>query len=43
MLVYDARRPDAEPEYFVLLQWRGERIVGIRDYRYARYVTRETE
>ncbi len=43
VLVYDPRRPEAEPEYFVLLQWEGGRIVDIRDYRYARYVTRDAD
>jgi RNA polymerase sigma-70 factor (ECF subfamily) len=43
VLVYDARRPAAKPEYFILLQWKGERLAAIRDYRYARYVTHEAE
>jgi RNA polymerase sigma-70 factor (ECF subfamily) len=25
-------------EYFILLDWAGDRLVGIRDFRYARYV-----
>jgi RNA polymerase sigma-70 factor (ECF subfamily) len=29
---------DAQPSYFMWLEWRGERISFIRDYRYARYV-----
>ena len=27
------------PAYFVLLQWAGDRLTNIRDFRYARYVT----
>ncbi len=39
VLVGDATRP----AYFILLSWEGGRIVGIRDYRYARYVADEVE
>jgi RNA polymerase sigma-70 factor (ECF subfamily) len=28
---------DATPAYFVLLQWSDESVIGIRDFRYARY------
>jgi RNA polymerase sigma-70 factor (ECF subfamily) len=31
-----------EAENLVLIEWRGERISRIRDFRYARYVLRET-
>ena len=27
------------PSYFILLQWSEERLVAIRDFRYARYAT----
>jgi RNA polymerase sigma-70 factor (ECF subfamily) len=37
MLVYDADDPDYRVKYFVLLTWAGERIIGIRDFVYARY------
>ena len=30
--------PDEAPSYFILLQWDGERLAAIRDYRYARHV-----
>jgi RNA polymerase sigma-70 factor, ECF subfamily len=31
--------PSAErPSYLMLIEWRGEQISFIRDYRYARYV-----
>jgi RNA polymerase sigma-70 factor (ECF subfamily) len=26
------------PAYFILLEWRGDRVASIRDYRYATYV-----
>jgi len=32
---------DARPSYFMWLEWRGDRISFIRDYRYARYVLTE--
>ncbi len=28
----------ASPSYFVLIEWQGEKIAKIRDFRYARYV-----
>ena len=31
--------PTAKPAYFILLAWAGDRISGIRDFRFARYVT----
>jgi RNA polymerase sigma-70 factor (ECF subfamily) len=31
--------PTAKPAYFILLAWSGDRISGIRDFRFARYVT----
>ena len=37
MLVYDADDPDQRLKYFVLLAWAGERVVGIRDFFFARY------
>jgi RNA polymerase sigma factor (sigma-70 family) len=36
-------RIDAKPAYFMWLEWRGERISFIRDYRYARYVVSDAE
>jgi RNA polymerase sigma-70 factor (ECF subfamily) len=36
------RAPDdplATPAYFILLAWSGDRILNIRDFRFARYVT----
>src|SRR5262249_61107167 len=39
ILVRDPRDPSGAPAYFVLLNWAGDRLVGIRDFRYARYAT----
>jgi RNA polymerase sigma-70 factor (ECF subfamily) len=39
VLVRDPGDPSARPLYFVLLAWAGERLVNIRDFRYARYAT----
>ncbi len=37
VLVYDRDAP-AEPLYFILVEWFGDRVLRIRDFRYARYV-----
>jgi RNA polymerase sigma-70 factor, ECF subfamily len=37
VLVCDADDPASPPRYFVLLDWRGERLAGIRDFLFARY------
>jgi RNA polymerase sigma-70 factor (ECF subfamily) len=39
ILVRDPRDASATPTYFVLLDWAGDRLVGIRDFRHARYAT----
>src|SRR5205823_2787310 len=36
-LVCDPRDPSGQPRYFVLLDWSADGLVGIRDFRYARY------
>jgi RNA polymerase sigma factor (sigma-70 family) len=36
-------RTDAKPSYFMWLEWRGDRICFIRDYRYTRYVVTDAE
>jgi RNA polymerase sigma-70 factor (ECF subfamily) len=38
VLVYDSEDPDRRMKYFVLLDWAGDRIIGIRDFVFARYV-----
>jgi len=40
--VFDSADP-AAPGYFMWLEWRSDRIVFIRDYRYDRYVMRDAE
>ena len=36
--VSDPLRGDAGPQYFILLDWSGDELKAIRDFRYARYV-----
>jgi len=36
-LVRDAEDPAAPPVYFILLDWTGDRLLTIRDFRFARY------
>ena len=43
LLVLDPNDPAAPPSYFVLLEWAHDDIAGIRDFRYARYVTESAE
>lgn len=38
VLVHDARNAAAGPIYFVIVQWTGDQVMSIRDFRYARYV-----
>jgi len=37
ILVCDPADPDARPMYFILLSWGADGLIGIRDFRYARY------
>jgi len=43
VLVRDADDPDQRLKYFVLLNWAGEEIVGIRDFVFARYAMEGAE
>ena len=43
MLVYDADDPDHRLKYFVLLDWAGGKVVGIRDFVFARYAMEGAE
>jgi RNA polymerase sigma-70 factor (ECF subfamily) len=43
LLVCDPRDPSAAPTYFVLLQWAGDKLTNIRDFRHARYVIESAE
>lgn len=37
MLVFDEATANPKPAHFVLIEWRGERIAGIRDFLFASY------
>jgi RNA polymerase sigma-70 factor (ECF subfamily) len=41
LAAYDAGA--AQPSYFVLLEWQGERVRSIRDYRYVTYIANEAD
>jgi len=43
VLVRDPRIPSGASIYFVLLEWDGDRLVSIRDFRFARYATEGAE
>jgi RNA polymerase sigma-70 factor (ECF subfamily) len=38
LFVGDPKSVDAAPQYFILLDWAGDELKVIRDFRYARYV-----
>jgi RNA polymerase sigma-70 factor, ECF subfamily len=37
VLVFDPRDRSGRPVYFMLLEWTGDRVMNIRDFRYAAY------
>jgi RNA polymerase sigma-70 factor (ECF subfamily) len=43
VLVNDPADPSGIPLYFVLVEWAGENVLKIRDFRYARYVMGDAE
>ena len=43
VLVSDPRNESAVPLYFVLLEWNGDKLRNIRDFRYARYAIEGAE
>jgi RNA polymerase sigma-70 factor (ECF subfamily) len=43
VLVRDPADPSGPPAYFVLLEWDGDAVAKIRDFRYARYVMQDVE
>jgi RNA polymerase sigma-70 factor, ECF subfamily len=43
VIVHDPRTPSRTPSYFILLDWSGDRLVTIRDFRFARYATEGAE
>ena len=38
LLVFDAEDVDGAPLYFIVIEWSGDRVASIRDFRYTRYV-----
>ena len=38
ILVFDPNEPGGRPKYFVLLNWQGDKVTTIRDFRHAPYV-----
>jgi RNA polymerase sigma-70 factor (ECF subfamily) len=43
VLVRDRRDVQGKPMYFVLVEWAGDRVFNIRDFRYARYAIEGAE
>ena len=43
ILVYDADDPDERLKYFILLEWARGKIIGIRDFVFARYAMEGAE
>jgi RNA polymerase sigma-70 factor (ECF subfamily) len=43
VLVYDGDDPDQRVKYFVLVDWAGEQVIGIRDFVFARYAMEGAE
>lgn len=43
ILVRDPADPDGRPMYFILLSWSADRLIGIRDFRDARYAIEGAE
>jgi RNA polymerase sigma-70 factor (ECF subfamily) len=43
ILVFDPGAPSSKPKYFMLLQWDGDKVATIRDFRHASYVTESAE
>jgi RNA polymerase sigma-70 factor, ECF subfamily len=43
ILVRDPDDPAGGPRYFILLEWTGDRLARIRDFRYARYALEGAE
>ena len=39
----DLGDPSGVPAYFILLEWTGDNVLTIRDFRYARYVMLDAE
>jgi RNA polymerase sigma-70 factor (ECF subfamily) len=43
VLVRESDDPSAPPSYFIVLEWSANKIVSIRDFRYARYVVESAD
>jgi RNA polymerase sigma-70 factor, ECF subfamily len=43
VLVHNPSDPTGKVGYFILLQWEGDRVANIRDFRFARYATEGAE
>jgi RNA polymerase sigma-70 factor (ECF subfamily) len=43
IIVFDPNYPERRPTYFVILQWTGDHIGTIRDFRHARYAIEAAE
>jgi RNA polymerase sigma-70 factor (ECF subfamily) len=43
VLVHDPADTDGKPAYFILLEWAGDKLLGIRDFRHARYAAEAAE
>jgi RNA polymerase sigma-70 factor, ECF subfamily len=43
VLVFDESDPSGAPSYFILLQWSGDEVLNIRDFRYARYAMADAD
>ncbi|HEX3500734.1 MAG TPA: sigma-70 family RNA polymerase sigma factor [Stellaceae bacterium] len=42
-LVQEAQDPSKQPAYFILLDWTDDRLLAIRDFRFARYAAEGAE
>jgi RNA polymerase sigma-70 factor (ECF subfamily) len=43
ILVYNPHEKSSRPAYFILLNWEGDRVCGIRDYRHVPYIMQSTQ
>lgn len=43
VLIQQHARSDSQPDYFVVLDWSGQRVSAIRDFLFARYVVHDAE
>jgi RNA polymerase sigma-70 factor (ECF subfamily) len=43
VLVQDSETPSGHPRNFILLEWAGDKVLGIRDFSHARYVMADVE